>query len=318
MHVALNATTRTPQSIATGVNGTALRANAIRGRVNSSARTRNAIRGSAHAMSQLPKSIPQPPKAMWRWLKAISHRLNGTQSQEKTMYARQKQIMASLERVQDFLEAFPLPKTPAKFAQRRGELDAAVGRLRVLLGEQSSGRREAIDSTKRQAAARVALVENDLKPINRIARAMLPNEPLIKSALALPTAQTPSQKLIAEASGIRASAAKFAPVFIENGRPEDFLERLDASIEALRQSLLVRARTVGQHVGARAGMAQTLADAQRVVRILDAMVQDGFAGNPDVLAKWRVAKRVKEVGSVRATGGTAEENLMPTSETKAA
>ena len=225
------------------------------------------------------------------------------------MFARQKQIMASLERVQDFLDAFPLPNAPAKFAERRGALDASVGKLRVLLGEQSSGRREAIDSTKRQAAARLALVESDLKPINRIARAMLPHEPAIQKAFALPSAQVSSPKLIAEATGIRGSAAKYEQVFVENGRPADFLARLDASIEVVRQSLLVRARSVGQHVGARAGVSQTLKEAQGFVRILDAMVQDAFAGNADVLAKWRVAKRVKDVGSVRATGGTADENL---------
>lgn len=103
----------------------------------------------------------------------------------------------------------------------------------------------------------------------------------------------------------------YAQLFVENGRPAGFLAQLDAAIEALRQAVLNRGRSVGKQVGARAGLGQELTRGRRCVRMLDAMVLDAFAGQADVIAKWKLAKRVQDLpgSSARATGGTADENL---------
>mgnify|MGYP001606453958 FL=1 len=232
------------------------------------------------------------------------------------MIARQKQLLGSFERVLDFLSAFLLPTPPAKFAERSAELDATVARLRALTADQAAGQREAKDGTNRQVHVRKVLREKHLAPIARIAKAMLPDEPSIQKALAMPDGGLPVIKLIAVAGGIRTSAAKYEQVFVENGRPGDFLVQLDAAIEALRQTLLVRARSVGRHVGATAGLEQVLDVGKKCVQMLNAMVLDAFAGNAEVIATWRMAKRVQDVagGGFRATGGTADENIAPVPE----
>ena len=227
------------------------------------------------------------------------------------MLARQKQMLASFGRVQDFLSAFPLPTPPAKYAERRGELDATVARLSALTSDQEQGRREARDDTQRQQVMRAELREKHLAPIARIARAVLPDTPSIQKALALPEKAMSPIKLIAVATGIRGSAAKYEAVFVENGRPADFLAQLDGAIEALRQTLLGRARSVGRHVGATAGLEQVLTQARKCVQMLNAMVLDGFAGNAEVIAKWRAAQRIQDWPGVRGTGGTADENVEP-------
>jgi len=227
------------------------------------------------------------------------------------MLARHKQLVESYQRVQDFLTANP-PTNPApKYGEVRQELDDAIARLSSLLGDQSAGRRESLDDTRRQDILRRLLREKHLAPISRIAKAALGDDPVIRKALGMPNPKLPSMKLVTVAVGMRTSAAKYEPLFVESGRPANFLAQLDAAIETLRQSVLGRARSVGRHVGARAGLGQQLARARNVVRMLDAMVLDAFAGNAEVIARWNISKRVQDLpgAAVRATGGTADENL---------
>lgn len=229
------------------------------------------------------------------------------------MLASQKLLIGSFERVQAFLNLNPLPSAPVKFAERRTELDSILARLNVLAAEQSAGQREARDDSRRQAKARKALRSLHLKPIARIAKGVLPQDPDIQRSLAMPETKLATGLLLAVASGIRSTAAKYEQLFVDNGRPADFLARLDAAIEAVRRSVLGRAQNVGRHVGARAGLTQELQRGRRCVHMLDAMVLDAFEGRADVIAMWKVAKRVKEPTgpSVRATGGTADENVQP-------
>ena len=65
----------------------------------------------------------------------------------------------------------------------------------------------------------------------------------------MPDVQLPTQKLIAMTEGIRTAAAEYEQVFVENGRPADFLARMDAVVESLRETLLGRARNAGRHIG---------------------------------------------------------------------
>jgi hypothetical protein len=119
--------------------------------------------------------------------------------------------------------------------------------------------------------------------------------------------------LIAEASAIRSAAALYEPQFVEAGRPEDFLERLDAAVEALHQSMLGRARYLGCHVGARAGLEMEIRRGRRVVELMDTIVKDAFRGDQGVLAEWRSARRVRRVpGGVGAgMGSDAAPDIAP-------
>lgn len=229
------------------------------------------------------------------------------------MLARQKQVIASFDRVRGWLNRNPLPDAPAKYPERRAELDEVVARLNALLRSQEGGQREVKDDTKRQETARKTLREKHLAPLSRRAKAVLPDEAEIQKSMEMPIVNLATAKLITVAGAMRDTAAKYEQLFVENGRPADFLAKLDAAIEAVRQTVLVKAQNVGRHVGAKEGLKQELRRARRCVRMLDAMVLDVFAGRADVIADWRVSKRVKETtgSSFRGTGGTADENLEP-------
>ena len=228
------------------------------------------------------------------------------------MESYHKQLIASLERIQAFLNRYPLPNPPAKLAERRAEVDAALQRLTALAFEQSAAQRESRDDTRRQNTARQALLEA-LAPISRVGLAVLPQDPEIQKSMAMPDAKLATGRLLAIAGGIRTSAEQYEQLLQDNGCASDCLAKLDAAIEGVRQSVLGKAQSVGRHVGAKAGLQQELKHTRRTVRMLDAMVKNAFAGRADMLASWRVAKRVRETNgsSFRGTGGTADENLEP-------
>src|SRR5256885_536035 len=102
----------------------------------------------------------------------------------------------------------------------------------------------------------------------------------------MPAANITVMRLIAEAGAFREAAAPYAEKFVRSGRPADFLARLDAAIESLRQALLGKARNVGKRVGAKAGLKDEIARGRDAIEMLDAMVTTSFAGNGEVMAKW--------------------------------
>lgn len=228
------------------------------------------------------------------------------------MDSNHKQLIASLERIQAFLNRYPLPNPPAKFAERRAEVDEVLPRLTALAFEQSAAQRESRDGTRRQQTARQVLLEA-LAPISRVGLAVLPQDPEIQKSMAMPDAKIATGKLLAIAGGMRSSAAQYEKLLQENGCAADCLAKLDAAIDGVRLTVIGKAQSVGRHVGAKAGLDQELKRARRTVKMLDAIVRNAFAGRADMLATWRVAKRVKETNgsSFRGNGGTADENLEP-------
>lgn len=227
------------------------------------------------------------------------------------MLARQKQVIEAYQRVQDFLAAHPAP-APASYGVPKQMLDEVVGRLTEHSTDQVAGRRLSRAETQRQKKLRAVLREQYLRPLSKVAKASLPDAPGIDKALVMPAPQISSTKLIAEAQGMRDAVASHQAVFVRNGRPENFLEQLDAAIEALRQSQLGRARNVGRGVGAKAGLKDEVKRGRDAVEMLDAIVTTSFVSNPDVLAKWHLARRIQALpGGPSTAGGAADANPAP-------
>ena len=236
------------------------------------------------------------------------------------MLARQKQQYESYLRVQDFLGQSAPPQPPANYAVQKATLDDVIAKLGSHSGDQSGGQKESRADAQRQRVSRRSLREDHLAPIAKIARALLKDAPGIERALKMPNPQIATLRLVGEATGMRTSVTPYAQVFIDNGRPADFLAQLDAAIEGLRGTVMGKARNVGRHVGAKAGMGQELARGRRAVDLLDAMVTSAFKGDADLLAKWRVAKRVQATpgGSSAPQAVAAPAPVIVTPEVKAA
>jgi len=227
------------------------------------------------------------------------------------MQARQKQVIEAYQRVQDFLATNP-PPAGSSYGTPKEMLDEVVARLSDHSKDQTAGGRLGRAETQRHKKLRSTLREMHLRPISKIAKATLAAAPGIDKALKIPAPQLGTTRLIADAAGIRDAIVEYEPVFVRNGRPADFLAKLDAAIDAVRLSFLGRARNVGRKVGAKAGLKNELQRGRDAVEMLDAIVSTTFVGRPEVLAKWQAAKRIQ---GVPGGGGVAlpavEENPAP-------
>jgi hypothetical protein len=88
------------------------------------------------------------------------------------------------------------------------------------------------------------------------ARADLADAPGIERALKMPDFCLGPSKLVAEAGAMRRAAELYEEQFINGSRAGDFLEQLDAAIEAVRSSMQAKERDLRRHVGATGGLEQ--------------------------------------------------------------
>ena len=212
------------------------------------------------------------------------------------MEKEQKQRIEAYQRVQDFLAAHPLPP-PGTYGEPAKLLDEVIARLTSHSTDQAVGSRFRLADKEREITLRGVLREQHIRPIAKIANAVLKGSPGIDKATRMPKPQITTTRLLADARAFRAAGSLYEAVFVKNGRPADFLARFDAVAEELRQSFLGKARNVGKAVGAKEGMNDEIVRGRDAIEVLDAIVTTTFAGNNDVLAKWRSARRV------RATAG---------------
>jgi hypothetical protein len=227
------------------------------------------------------------------------------------MLAKQKRSIERLRRVQEFLGAHTPPESPGYTAQKKA-LDEVVTGLNEFSIDQVVGRRLGSAEVARTRALMRTLRREHLTPITEIARANLADAPGIEKALKLPKPGIAPTKLLAEANGMRTAAALYEQRFIEEGLPPDFLKQLDAAIAAITQSISGKAQNFGRQVGGREGMNKEIKRGRKVVTGLDAIVKRTFRDHSDVLAQWRLAKRLRgAAGSNGASSVGAPSDATP-------
>lgn len=228
------------------------------------------------------------------------------------MRNREKQVIEALQRVQDFLRDNPLPGG-ATYGPGQALLDEVLADLGEHRRDQTSGQRLGTEARGREGQLRDMLREVHLRPLSLMARASMRGKPGIQKALRTPKDSLSTTKLIAEAEGIRKAVAEYEAEFLALGCNAGFLAELDEAIAMLEGTLRGKAKLLGRKAGASEGLAEGVTRGGEALKLLDARVLKAFRGKPDVLARWRIARRVRALpsGGVQATGGTADENLAP-------
>lgn len=218
------------------------------------------------------------------------------------MDTKQKRAIESFLRVQAFLARHQAPP-PFDFSAGKAELDSVIEELAGQALAQAAGRRSSRAETQRLKRCITVLRMHHLRPIVTIARASMRTKPGIQAALRMPSVKTPATRLLQEARAIRNVANEYAPLFVQRGRPQDFLAQLDAAIDAVKTSQVARAEQSGASIAANAGISQEVARGRQAVAMLDSVVTVAFEGNDAVLKGWELAKRVQPI----AAGGPADE-----------
>ena len=223
------------------------------------------------------------------------------------MKGTQKQIIESYQRVQVFLARNPL-QPPDTYGDAKQQLDDVVTRLTTLTNAQMATTRLGMAETEQQQTLRRALREQHLAPIARVANAALRHSPGIEKATRLPETQIPTTQLLTVGAAFRQAATPYEETFVRHGLSTDFLARLDAAVEALRQSQVRQADMKHNRIAAKNGIVTELLRGRQAVQMLDALVKARFGDNRDVLATWRTTKKVLGVGGA---GSASTEPAAP-------
>lgn len=131
-----------------------------------------------------------------------------------------------------------------------------------------------------------------MQPISRIAREVFGVSGMDR-AFQMPKSAKVNQPLIAAAGAMAEAAEKQRDVFLARGLPPDFIERLKsaaAELDAARNSKTESAR---RQITATAALKEQVRQGRKAVRLLNAILQPRLAKDPDLLAAWKSAKRVR-------------------------
>jgi hypothetical protein len=158
-------------------------------------------------------------------------------------------------------------------------------------GAQAAGLSAARQSSDSRAAAREELMR-DLEAISRTARPMAATIPGIAEQFRIPHNQS-DQAVLATARAFATAALPHKDEFIKRGLPADFLEDLEADMEALQEAITSINESRDTHVQATAAIDDIIERGVRALRELDPFMRNHFADDAAKLAGWLSASRVE-------------------------
>ena len=156
---------------------------------------------------------------------------------------------------------------------------------------QAAGLGASRQGTTSKAAARDELMRT-LEAISRTARPMAATMPGLADKFRVPHNQS-NQAVIAAARAFAAAALPLKDEFIKRGMRPDFLDDLEADIQALEEAITHKIESRGSHVASTATIDDLIERGMRALRELDPIMRNIFADDPAKLAAWLSASRVE-------------------------
>lgn len=190
--------------------------------------------------------------------------------------------------LQDNIADFPANSPGAKAL---GELSAVITTIRTLAAEQSSG----ASSARQHVGVKDEDVDDLMQMIRHLNRAANAFADEIEGSdlkFRLPRNRS-EQNLLATARAFLADAAPLKAKFIEYGLPADFLEQLQAMIDAVDERGSAADSSVEQQAAATGGLLSAVRDGMNISRRLDAVIRIKYAANAAKLAGWTVASHLE-------------------------
>lgn len=205
-------------------------------------------------------------------------------------------------RVRDFGQEHAADFTAGSLAlQHFTNLGTVINTLDANAAAEASGRGDARQGTGSRSQARAAL-RDDLEAINRTAKAMAEDVPGIDDKFRVPRNNN-DREMLSAARAFRADADPLKAQFIAHEMPADFIEDLQADIDALEAAISNQASGIGDSVAAGAGIDATVSNGVEIVRKLDAIVRNKYANNPAALAEWTSASHTERAPRRAAAAG---------------
>ena len=142
-----------------------------------------------------------------------------------------------------------------------------------------------------QKGLAIAQLREDLRAINRTARALAVDDSAVGELFRMPNGNN-EQNLLAVARAFLTNAAPLKAQFVEYGLPADFIEDLQSDINDFEQSVTEKSSASGIKVSATASIGGAVKTGLEGLRRLRAIVPNKYRDNPAKLAAWTSASHV--------------------------
>jgi len=206
------------------------------------------------------------------------------------MHRLQQDRQQTLHQAQSFLDAHAVVGV-LKDSEGRKQLDHAVDQLAAQVAQQAVANDVLANGAAIQAAAAAELKQQHMGPIAKFARARLRGAPDF-TALARSTASLSGLPLVRAARAMATALAPHTQALTAGGLPANAVEELAAAANAVEAAITARRTARSNRVIATAGVKHELKQGREAVAMLDAVATKLLAGQPELVAGWRQAKRV--------------------------
>ncbi len=143
-----------------------------------------------------------------------------------------------------------------------------------------------------QKGLAIAQLREDLRAINRMARALAVDDPAVGELFRMPNGNN-EQNLLAIARSFLTNATPLKDRFVEFGLPEDFIEDLQSDINDFEQSVTEKSSASGVKVSAAASIGGAVKTGLEALRRLRAIVPNKYRDNPAKLAAWTSVSHIE-------------------------
>jgi hypothetical protein len=219
------------------------------------------------------------------------------------MQRNERSTLDTFQRVKEFLSQHPLANEPDTLGAQAAELDDVIQRLSSEVVQQDSAIRFTRVHTGQERLLAETLYADHLQPISRIARGVFGKTGMDK-AFRLPR-QNVTVTLVAAARAMAVAAENERDVLVRHGLAQGFIEALKAAADALEVKRTDKTASARRRTTATASVQDQLKRGRNAVRMLDAVLLPRFRKDPQLLAAWKSAKRVRPTAlPVAAEEGT--------------
>lgn len=203
-------------------------------------------------------------------------------------------------RVRDFSRANPSADVGYGLVVDR--LEAAIGRMMALVGQQDGGYRGKRSSTERRLALRRRLHGGLLRHLVTIAHSAAAEVPTLKEAYRLPPANATNTTYQVFARTMLEQGRAHQELLARHGLADTLLDDLEAAVNEFDATVTATNQGKQDHVLARAGLHSLAAEVTQLVEMLDGFNRYRLEREPGLLVAWESAKHV-------VAEGRAENNL---------
>lgn len=207
------------------------------------------------------------------------------------MRRTEDQVLQSLRAVHAFIASHAVQLRTVTEAGSYHDLGEILARLDGHTVTQASTGFTARASTWNQRTLRKALETHHMRPIARVADVIGVTQTQV-GVIRMPTTRLSSGQLVGYAQGMATAAAKFRDDFVRAGLPADFVEQLNAAVERLHVELSSRKNEKASGGASTIMVARNLRVGRKLVRALDSFVLLAAGDDAELMAAWKLAKRV--------------------------